>query len=200
MKKILFLFLFFISKTGFSCECSSLQPISKDLCKPYDVIFYGKVDSISSNKVGGTGTAYFAVKNLFKGAVEEHIAVDYDRASDCLMSFEKNEEWIIYGIYQRFDLVTVDICSHSRKKANPGTADMYQAQSGKSFEEENEFLKTELGVHSFAIHNNLNDQETAMGPRNEQPSAMNKLWLLLVSLGAMIVVFIVSKKYKKNDK
>jgi hypothetical protein len=164
------------------------------------VIFYGKVDSIIPCRTEGIGTVYFTIINLYKGSAEQHLSVDYDCTSACLMSFSKNEEWVIYAVFQHFDLVTVDLCSHSRKKITDGTADYYQVASQRTFEQENEFLKATFGTQPYAAHNQLNDKQKEMGPRNEQPSAMGKLWLLVVSLGAMIIVYIVSKKYFKNDK
>jgi hypothetical protein len=200
MKKLIFLSFILFSNILLACDCPQLEPISNDLCKKYDVIFYGTVDSVIPCRTEGIGTVYFTVTSLYKGGVEQHVSVDYDCTSACLMSFSKNEEWIIYAVFQHFDLVTVDLCSHSRKKISDGSADYYQVASQRTFEQENEFLKATLGTQPYAAHNQINDKQKEMGPHNEQPSAMGKLWLLIVSLGAMIIVYIVSKKYFKNDK
>ncbi len=198
MKKLIFLSFILFSNILFACDCPPLEPVSKDICKKYDVIFYGTVDSIIPCRTEGIGTVYFTITSLYKGNVEQHISVDYDCTSACLMSFSKNEEWIIYGVFQHFNLVTVDLCSHSRKKITDSTADYYQVAAQRTFEQENEFLETTLGIQTYAQHNQLNDTQKEMGPRNEQPSAMGKLWLLLVSLGAMIIVYIVSRKYYRK--
>jgi hypothetical protein len=117
-----------------------------------------------------------------------------------MMSFAKNDEWIIYAIYQRFDLITVELCSNTRKKISDGTADFYEAASQRTFDEENKFLQQTLGIQSYAAHNELNDQQKELKPHNDQPTDLGKLWLLLISLGVMIIVFIVSKKFFKNGK
>src|SRR5438105_5526375 len=113
-KNIIFIFLF-LSKISLSCQCPPLQPISKEVCANYNVIFFGKVDSVKKCGTDGISTAYFTINELYKGEVEQHVKIDFDCASDCMMNFSKDDEWIIYASYQRFDLMTVNMCEHSRK-------------------------------------------------------------------------------------
>jgi hypothetical protein len=200
MKKILTILFCFVAVYIKACECPPIEPINKVLADKYDVIFYGKVDSIVPCGTKGIGTAYFSIINLYKGHAEQHISVDYDCTSSCMMSFSKNEEWIIYAVYQRFDLLTVDLCSHSRKRNSANETDHYQVSSGRSFEEENNFLKKILGLQVFSSHNELNDKQKDFKPHNDQPSALNKLALLIVSLLVMMIIYIISKKLFKNDK
>ncbi|HEX8516011.1 MAG TPA: hypothetical protein VF868_07410 [Bacteroidia bacterium] len=197
----LFLLILFLSPFGIkACECPPLELISKDLCSQYDVIFYGRVDSIIPCNTKGIGTAYFTVINLYKGSAQKQIILDYDCTSSCMMSFAKDEEWIIYSMYQHFDLLTVNLCGHSRKKPAKGSVDFYQAASQRSFEEENEFLKNSMGLQGFASVNKLNEQQKELQPHNVQPSALNKLWLLLASLVVMAGIYLISKKYFRNGK
>lgn len=200
MKNFFLLFFCFAFTYCKACECPPIDPVSKELIKNYDVVFYGKVDSVIPCSNSGIGTAYFTIINLYKGSAEQKVAIDYDCTSSCLMSFLKNDEWVIYSRYEGFNLLTVNICSHSRKKIIDGSADFYQISSGRSFEQENDFLKSTLGILSFSVHNELNDRQKEMHPQNEQPSSINKLWLLIISLLAMVVVYFVSKKFFKNDK
>jgi|SRR6218665_2269401 len=200
MKKCLFLFFILLSNFVFSCDCPPLEVITKKGTEKYDVIFYGKVDSIIPCNTQGIGTAYFTIGSLYKGAAEQHVSVDYDCTSACMMSFAKNEEWLIYGIYQRFDLITVELCGHSRKKITDGTTDFYAVAAQRTFDEENKFLQDALGIQPYGKHNDLNDQQKELKPHNDQPSDLGKLWLLLISLAAMGIVYIVSKKFFKNDK
>jgi hypothetical protein len=200
MRKIL-LFAFisgFLSSNA--CECPLLEPISKKISGSYDVIFYGKVDSVVPCGTNGIGTVHFSITDLYKGSAQQHVAVDYDCTSSCMMSFLKNEEWIIYAVYQHFDLLTVNLCSHSRKKVKEDGTDFYEATSQRSFEEENAFLEKTFGRQPFASHNELNDSQKIMQPDNEQPSAISKLWLLLISAAVMGIIYYVSKKYFRNDK
>jgi hypothetical protein len=200
MKKI-FLFLFLLlSVRSYSCECPPIEPVSKKTAEKYDVIFYGKVDSVVPCSQNGIGTVYFTVNSLYKGAAEQHISIDYDCTSACMMSFLKNEEWIIYSVYQHFDLLTVDLCSHSRKKISDGTMDFYEVAAHRSFEEERSFLESTFGIQPYSSHNVLNDQQKELQPHNEQPSALNKLWLLLISLSVMGIIYLISKKYFKDGK
>ncbi len=195
-KQILSFFLLFTSSYLFPCDCPPLQPVSKDLCKTYNVIFYGKVDSVSSCGKDGISTAYFTINELYKGAVSKEVKVDFDCASACLMSFEKGEEWLMYATYQKFDLLTVTICDHSRKHFDDESKDFYSIAAQRTFDQEKLFLKTELGIQPFVIKNDLNEQQKIFKPHNDQPSDINKLWLLLISLGTMGIVFLLARKRK----
>ncbi len=199
MKKNLLLFLLLFSKLSFSCQCPPLQPISKKICTDYNVIFFGKVDSVSVCGKDGISTAYFTINELYKGAVEQHVKIDFDCASDCMMNFSKGDEWLIYSTYQRFDLMAVNICEYSRKLFSDATQDIYQIASHRTFEQEKQFLKYTFGVQSFTKNNDRNKKQNNLRPHNDQPSAMNKLWLLFVSFTVMGIVYYIAKK-KKNDK
>lgn len=198
MKKILFFLFLLLSVHVLACDCPPPEPVSKELCNKYDVIFYGRIDSVASCAADGIGTVYFTVISLYKGSVEQHASLGYDCKTSCLMSFAPGEEWIIYGIYQGFNQVTVSLCSPSRKRVAEGTVDYYEAGSHRTFGQESTFLMATLGIQPYAQHNRLNDQQKEMAPHNEQPSAMGKLWLLLISLGTMIIVYIVSKKMRNG--
>ncbi len=200
MKNTCILFLFFFSTYIFACECPSLKPIDKKLSDKYDVIFFGKVDSVSRCEKDGISTAYFTINKLYKGAVNEFVKVDFDCVSPCLMSFSRGDEWLVYTTYQRFDLMTVNICEHSRKLVGDATQDVYQLAAQRTFEQEKQFLLSVFGVQPFVKSNDLNRQQANLKPHNDQPSAINKLILLLVSFLAMLVVYVVSKKYFKNGK
>lgn len=197
-KNILFLFCLF-SKTIFSCECPPTQPVSKELCKKYDVIFLGKIDSVSPCTTDGIATAYFTINELYKGAVQRSVKVDFDCSSDCMMSLSKGDGWLIYSNFQRFNLLSVNICGHSRKLFADANQDIYQLAAQRTFEQERQFLVSALGIQSFMKSNELNKQQTDLGPRNEHPSPMNKLWLLLVSFLVMILVYYVIKKKRGNE-
>ena len=197
---LVFLYLLLIKVAAFPCECKELSPVTKEIAARYDVVFYGKVDSIKPCSKDGIGTVYFTVNKLYKGRAEQHVSVDYDCVSSCMMSFVKGEEWIIYSFYQSFDLLTVNFCSHSRKKIIDGSTDFYLVTSHRSFDEENTFLETIFGTQAFLSHQAINDQQKELQPHNEQPSAWGKLWLLLISLAVMGTIYFITKKYFRNDK
>ena len=194
MRNFIFFILLFISGSLFACECKTLQPISKELCKNYNVIFYGKVDSIGICRPDGISTAYFTIVELYKGPVANHVKVDFDCTSACLMSFAKGDEWLMYTTFQRFDLITVNICDHSRKLFSEESQDVYQLAAHRTFDEEKLFLKNSFGLQEFVKYNELNAIHEQMGARNEQPSNWNKLWLLLISFSVMGLVYYITRK------
>lgn len=200
MKKYIpFLFLL-LSKITFACECPTFKPISNEQFKNYDVIFTGKVDSVSACLADGRSRAYFFISELYKGNVTKRLKVDFDCSSACMMSFSKEEEWLMYANYSRFDRLVINLCGHSRKFFSDPSQDYYQMAAERSFEEEKEFLKTTLGIHSFKSKNDLYQPEAELKSRNEQPDGINKLWLLLISGTTMAIVYFVARKKNKNDK
>lgn len=196
MKKNIFILFFLFSKIISACECPPIEPVSKELCTKYNVIFFGKVDSVSPCDLKGSAIAYFTINELYKGNVEEHVKVNFDCSSACMMSFAKNEQWLIYSSYERFDQLTINICGHSRMKVQEGVQDVAEIAAQRTFDQEKEFLKSILGTQNFIKNNELNKQQAEMRPRNDQPSAMNKLWLLLISFSAMAVVYYFTRNKK----
>lgn len=194
MRKNLISFFIFISVYGFACECPPLTPVSKIVCEGYDIAFYGKVDSVSSCDAKGIATVYFSIKELYKGNASEHIKLNFECSSEFLMSFASGEEWIIYSKYEKFDLLKIAFCEHSRKFFKDDAQDIYMIGAQRTFEEEKEFLKATFGLHSFVENNALNKQQDQVGPHNEQPSNRGKLTLLLVSLLVMGIVYYFTRK------
>jgi hypothetical protein len=78
--------------------------------------------------------------------------------------------------------------------------DFYQTASQRTFDEEAEFLRSSLGIKEYAMHNSMNDTQQEMQPHNEQPNAMSKLWLLLISLAVLGIIYLITKKYFRNDR
>ncbi|MBL7884699.1 MAG: hypothetical protein JNL69_11565, partial [Bacteroidia bacterium] len=70
--------------------------------------------------------------------------------------------------------------------------------AGKTFEEEKLFLQATLGTQKLIVRNDLIKQQSDFKPHNEQPSGINKIILLIVSLLIMVVVYFVSKYIKKK--
>lgn len=196
MKKILFFFLLF-SKIVFSCECPPLKPVSEESREEYDLIFYGIVDSVAPCDSKGKGIVYFSISELYRGNSEKKVSIKFDCSSACLMSFAKNEEWLIYSNYEKFDLLRVTFCEHSRKKFKDDAQDIYMMASQRTFEDEKSFLTTNFGLRGFITDNELNKQQDEMGPHNTQPSGWSKLILLLTSLAVMGVVYYITRKNRK---
>jgi hypothetical protein len=194
MKKLLLSFLLLTSCFSFACECPPLAPMSSIIAKVYDVIFFGSIDSVSACDPKGNATACFTIIELYKGNVVKHVPVNFDCASECLMSFAKGEQWLVYAKYEKFDFLKVTLCDHSRKKFMDTTQDVYQFAAGRTFEDEKLFLNKTFGLQQFIQENSLNKQQNEVGPKNQQPSAWGKLILLLVSLSAMGLVYFFTRK------
>jgi hypothetical protein len=199
MRGIFFLLLTFFFKTLAGCECPPVQPLTETTCKNYNVIFYGRVDSVTNSSEKEFNTAHFTIAELYKGDVQQQVKINFDNSSSCLMSFSKNEEWLIYAVYKNFNFLTVSICGHSRKFFRDLSDDFYQLNAQRTFNEEKYFLKTTLGTLPFATVNKLNEQREQFKPHNIQPEPTNKLLLVLISLLAMVIIFFLTRKKTTDD-
>ena len=198
--KALLLFIVIVhSAVSTACKCPPVTPISKELAKNYELIFTGKIDSVAACATNGVARAFFTIEELYKGNAKQQVEVHFDCASSCMMSFAKNEEWLIYANYQRFDVAMVKLCSQSRKQFKASEQDFYLAAAQRTFEQEKEFLKTELGIQPFIKTEKWNNDQQEYKPHNEQPSGMNKIYLLLVSFAVMILIYIITRKNKKKN-
>ena len=193
----LFLFILF-SHVAFACDCPPINPVSKDICNTYDIIFSGKVDSVSNCNVQGFATAYFTIDELYKGSVQQNIKINFDCSSSCMMSFVKDEKWLIYSSFQKFDVLNVVLCGYSRKFFNEAAQDFYQVQAQRTFDEEIFFLKATLGIQQYSQTDEINQQQSDSNPRNEQPSGFYKLGLLLISFATMVIVYFVTRNKKQK--
>ena len=79
-----------------ACKCSDHLSLDKAQCDLYDVIFTGKLDSVSVCH-SGYATGYFSVQSLYKGKCYEQVSVRFDCESDCQMSLLKDEQWLVYA-------------------------------------------------------------------------------------------------------
>lgn len=199
MKKIFYFLLLFFYKTITACECPPIQPITEVTGKNYNVIFYGKVDSVTNSSEKGFNTAHFTITELYKGNVQQQVKINFDNSTSCLMSFSRGEEWLIYATYKNFDFLTVSICGHSRKLFKEASEDFYQLNAQRTFKDEKYFLKTTLNIQPFTPVNELNEQREQFKPHNIQPEPINKLWLVLISLFAMVIIYFVTRKKKTDD-
>lgn len=193
MKKHLsLLLLLFISQLSFACKCEALMPITKTNCDTYNAIFEGTVDSVTACNEKGVAKAYFTINQAYKGNLEKKTIIEFDCASSCLMSFAISETWIIYANYIGFDVLNVSICSHSRKLFLEESNDIYALTAERSFEQEKQFLQKTLGLQK------LKEEQTVTNPtgRNIQPSGINKLVLLVISVLAMLIIYFIANRKK----
>jgi hypothetical protein len=199
MKKFLFVIVLFLTSVVMACECPPVSSITLDLAKNYDIIFIGKIDSVSACATNGISIATFTISELYKGNSIKQAMVHFDCVTSCMMSFARNEEWIIYANYQRFDVISVKLCSHSRKYFQPGEQDFYLSAAKRTFDEEKEFLKSGLGVQPFIENESWNKDQQELRPHNDQPSSQRKIMLLLVSFIVMILIYIITRKKRRKN-
>jgi hypothetical protein len=114
-----------------------------------------------------------------------------------MMNFANGEEWLIYASYTNFDQLNVHLCSHSRKYFSVQAEDIYFTNATRTFLEERNYLKAELGVQKLIIRNSLIKQQSELKPHNDQPSNSNKVLLLVISVLVMVGVYVFTKKKKR---
>jgi hypothetical protein len=181
--------IFFLQvQAALACKCAEHKPFTKEQCQIYDVIFTGTLDSVSSCK-DGFATAYFRIESLYKGKSEKLISVRYDCESDCQLSLSKDEKWLIYSQYYKYNKLQMEFCGRSRKWMQ-GADDFYAALNHMSWEEENAFLQKELGKQPL-----IQKEEPGLKERTLiQPSAYWKLGLVLISVPVLLLIFYFVKK------
>jgi hypothetical protein len=197
MKKTILILFFLVSRIVFACDCPPLNPVSVKETEKYDAVFYGAVDSVGEC-VDGFANVYFTIKEVYKGVLEAHAAVRFDCATSCSMSFDKKEEWLIYAVYKKFDVLAVNFCWHSRKFIEDESKDYFFTISQKTFEQEKKYLQQELGILPIVKRNHLNEQQKELKHQNQLPSLTTMLVLLLVSTAAMFLIYFITKKYFKK--
>ena len=192
MKKIYFVILFF-SKGLSACECPPLAKLSKTDVEKYDVVFMGMVDSVSA--CHDNAEAWFRVKFLFRGNIFQEMPVRFDCSSDCMMSFEKGEHWIIYGNYYSYGSVETNLCSHTRKYIEDKAKDFYMESSKISFEEELIFLTNNYGNKEIISAKIPNSDLPRV---NIQPGTVQKMILVIVSIFTLLFFYFLVNKFWKN--
>jgi hypothetical protein len=148
--------------------------LDKKYCEVYQVIFEGKVDSVSTC-MEGYSRAWFTVEGLYKGESQIQNEIRFDCGSDCQMSFQKGETWIIYGQYYKYGRLAVDFCSRCRKQFVQGD-DYFTPLNHMSYTEENSALERMFGKQKLSEK----IKPDMPGRVLVQPTAWWKLWLLLI--------------------
>ena len=188
MKNIL-ITLFLLPAYFLACDCPILQPLTKQVCEGYDIIFIGKVDSISKSD-GEKCYAYFKIDQLFQGKTTPYISLAFDCNSDCHIEFVSGDTWLIYGKFYKYGKYQASLCSRSRKEFVDAEKDFYTATSGMSFTDETTFLKTNLQKQEFM------EEQKPLNHINTQPEGFTKLWLVLTSVVFLGAVYYFGKKNK----
>jgi hypothetical protein len=184
------LLCFFCGTAANACKCS-FDSLSLQNIKSSELIFLGEVSAVSG--CSGTSKATFTVKELFRGKCYQNVAVEFDCTSDCQMSFAPGQTWIIYATYKKYGEPVTEFCSFSRQKMPAGEEDFNSSWHGKTFDEEEAWLKKNLGLQELNERNPIDDQHH----ENIRPTGYETLWYLGGGFLALIVLYFISRKFLK---
>jgi len=189
IKKLIYFFVLFTATDVLACDCDQLDKLSLENCGVYDVIFEGKVESVSACD-NGESKIVFSINDIFKGDFISVAEVKNVCTDDCAMHFEKGETWLVYAEKNNAQEVIVHFCSRSRKRNEAGESDDYVAASGYSYEQEKEKLKE--------FFPNKEEAQSFIKPRRyEKVEPSTTILLLVVSLAFLLVGFWAFKKFVK---
>ena len=176
-----------------ACDCPPTPKLDKTYTDGYAFIFKGGVKSVTQCN-DGIAKAHFVLQELYKGKSTKEIDVYFDCGKDCPMSFNAGETWIIYSNYAQVGKPDVSLCSRSRKLVdNEIRIQTDFVPTDYSFEQEAEWLRTSLGLQGFLKEND----SSMLSHRNELPSRSNALLLIGISLGGLLLLYFVFKKFIK---
>jgi hypothetical protein len=184
----LLLGLSFFSSPLIACQCPLTQ-LSLEECNKYEVIFKGKIVKVieCDNKFG---EVLFEVQELYKGNSEEKFKVLFECEVDCAQKFSVGDEWIIYSRYKQLDNAMMDWCSRSRKFFKVDTEDFYTYTYGNDYEDELVFLRKNLGLHRTLV-----ERKSQIDGRNIKPSINQTIFVLLISVGTIVLFYYLFNKF-----
>lgn len=173
-----------------ACQCS-LTALGLDECNKYELIFKGKIKEV---KPCGDryGEAIFELEELYKGNSPQQFTVLFECNKECAQNFAVGEEWIIYTRYKQINNALMDWCSRSRKFFRNEKEDFYTVTYGNDYYDELKFLREKLGLHRF-----LKPEVTVDEKRNQQPTKMETIVMLICSLSAILLFYWLFNRYFK---
>jgi hypothetical protein len=187
------LFLFYITKSS-ACKCDS-KALTIVECRRFEEIFTCKINSITKC-TNGKSIAQSTILETYKGNNSNQINFIFDCESSCMMSFEKDQTWLIYAIKNSSNQLEVNICDRNRLKFEKAEDDFYTTNAGLSFEAEINYLKKNIGLK---LNKEVHEQNSIdiTQRQNDQTSGMNKIFLLGISLLLFLVIYLLATKFLK---
>jgi len=185
------------------CNCETmLDPISKPETDKYSVIFTGYIKKLYHQENGDF--AEFVVSNPYKGLVPRNIHIAYDNVTSCKMPFFPGDEWLIYAKKDSVNKKwTVNYCERSRKFPEGDETDDYTVYSGITIDEEIYFLSKTYPSGQVVGEDTLTmieeDKRVVVNVERDQNfgTPKQKLILLICSLGGMILIYWIIRKFLK---
>lgn len=177
-----------------ACKCKPTELTIVE-CRKFDLIFKCKIEAVTDCQ-NNRSIAEASILELYKGELTEKVNFSYDCASSCLMSFSKNETWLIYAKKNAQDQFEVSLCDRNRMLFIKPEEDYYFTNTDISFEDEISYLKKNIGLKL----NNTNQSKPAIDitqRENNDTSGINKLALLFMSLVLFLGVYLIANKFIK---
>lgn len=173
-----------------ACQCP-VSSLSKAECEKYEVILKGRVIEVKTC-AGKPGEAWLEVQELYKGVAEKRFKLLYACDDPCFYQFRPGEEWILYSRYRQVNTASMDFCSRSRRYFRNNNEDYYLATHGVTFEEEQTFLRRELGLHRLT-----ETKENVVYGRNKLPSNQQSLIIMLGSIAALVLFYMLFRRFMR---
>lgn len=186
--KLLIVFLLFSAYAN-ACQCPMTELSEKSIA-PYDLIFKGKIISITLNK--GKGEAMFLIQELYRGNSYQEFKILFNDEDPCKQELREGDEWIIYTNYYQIDNAKLDFCSRSRKFFKQDKEDFVNSTTGVSYNDEMVFLQTKLGLHKL-----LKENPHIVESRNIIPTDNQKIITLVCSILFIILFYWLFNKFVK---
>lgn len=189
MRNLFFLLAVCLSlRAGSTCNCT-LIPVSDNAVAPYELIFTGKVVSVSNCDKKAKAT--FEIQELYLGKSYATTEIEFDCSSECKMTFAPGETWLVYCTYEAYGKAKTEYCSHTRKLYADEENDLNTIGHGMTFSEEQAWLKQKFGMQE------LNDESMAvdMHHKNIIPTGYSVLWYLGIGLVVVVAAYFLSRRF-----
>lgn len=106
-----------------------------------------------------------------------------------MVNMQKGEDWLVYGNFQRFDVVQVNFCGNNRRD-HGRDPDPNAVVYGRTFADELQLLEQFFGT-IMTVEEQPAGRD--LGPTNTQPDPLSKMLLLSISVGVMAGIFVYIK-------
>lgn len=187
-----------------ACDCGGTLPDwSTHEVLLHDVVFLAKVDSVVSGK--WDCTAFFSGLTLFKGVMSQKTAIRFDCVSSCAIPLAPGEVWLVYGMRPKegSSAVQIDYCGRTRPWVAEGAPDEYAVFSRMHFQQELKKLQDAFPAQHWARPEEVEAVAQGKkivldGRRDLQHATRPQMaWLLGISAAAMLVIWLLLKKWLK---
>lgn len=180
---------------SYSCECKGTAPLTIVECRKFELIAQCKIDSIKVC-TGDKSLVFVSVLEMYKGNLETKLNFLYDCSTSCMMSFAKDEIWLLYAKRGNQNQFELNLCDRNRKYFAQAKDDFYALNAGLSFADEIAYLKKNIG-YKIPQEENKNKAIDITQRENDETSGANKLLMLAISLVLFLLMYyIVNKKLR----